>query len=317
MEVNTQILSDLIVFDKYAKYKPEEQTREVFDEIVDRNIAMHVEKYPQLKEEIESVYNNFVRTKKVLPSMRSMQFAGKPIAVNPSRVFNCAYHPIDSVDSFSETMFLLLGGSGVGYSVQRHHIEKLPEIIGPNEQGRRFLVPDNIEGWADAVKVLIEAYTKHKRYIRFDFSDIRPKGSRLVTTGGKAPGPEPLERCLVAIRYILEGAKGRQLKSLECHDILCHIADAVLAGGIRRSAMISLFSADDEDMLTCKSGNWYETNIQRARANNSAVLVRHRLDEATFKAVMKKTELSMAGEPGIYLTNDKDWGTNPLTFVSL
>jgi ribonucleoside-triphosphate reductase len=317
MEVNTKILSDITIFNKYAKYLPELQRRETWEELVERNKAMHIKKYPQLEYEILRIYKDFVLPKKVLPSMRSLQFAGKPIDVNPSRVYNCAYLPIESLDAFSETMFLLLGGTGVGYSVQQHHIDKVPEVLGPKDRQRRYLVPDSIEGWADSIKVLFESYMNHKSTINFDYSDVRAKGTMLVTSGGKAPGPAPLKECIVRITNVLHEAIGRQLTSLECHDILCYIADAVLAGGIRRAAMISLFSADDDEMLTCKSGSWWELNPQRGRANNSAVLVRHRLDEVTFRAIMKKTELSKAGEPGIYLTNDQDWGTNPCCEIAL
>lgn len=153
---------------------------------------------------------------------------------------------------------------------------------------------------------------------KFDFSDIRPKGQRLITAGGKAPGPEPLKKCLFEIEQILERKQdGEKLSTLEVHDIICHIADAVLAGGIRRAALISLFSADDEQMLTCKYGNWWELNPQRGRANNSAVLVRHRITEDFFKKLWKKVELSGSGEPGIYFTNNPDWGTNPCAEIAL
>jgi ribonucleoside-diphosphate reductase alpha chain len=188
---------------KYSKYKKEFKRRESWKELVDRNKSMHTKKFPHLKSEIEAAYS-FVYDKKVLPSMRSMQFAGKPIEISPNRVYNCAYLPIDDIRSFSETMFLLLGGTGVGYSVQRHHIEKLPEITKPNpNKHRRFLIGDSIEGWADAVKVLIRSYFEGGSTIVFDFSDIRAKGAELVTSGGKAPGPQPLKECLVKIEGIL------------------------------------------------------------------------------------------------------------------
>lgn len=304
---------------KYAKYIPELQRRETFEEICDRNMHMHIEKYPYLEDKIRDTYKYFVKTKKILPSMRSMQFAGKPIDINPTRIYNCAYLPIDDWRAFSETMFLLLGGSGVGFSVQNHHIEKLPEIRKPNpDRHRRYLIGDSIEGWADAIKMLMKSYFFGTSTIRFDFSDIRPKGARLVTSGGKAPGPQPLKDCLHNIKGILDSKQdGDKLTSIEVHDIVCHLADAVLAGGIRRAALISLFSADDNEMLASKSGNWWELNPQRGRANNSAVLLRHKVDENTFKSIWKRIELSGSGEPGIYLTNDKDWGTNPCCEIAL
>ena len=145
-KLSQDILSDITVHMKYARYIPEINRRETWEELVERNIAMHVRKYPQMKAEIQKVYKEFVLTKKVLPSMRSLQFAGKSIETSPSRIFNCAYLPIDSVYAFPETMFLLLGGTGCGYSVQKHHVEKLPVIKGLLKTKRRFLVTDNIEG---------------------------------------------------------------------------------------------------------------------------------------------------------------------------
>lgn len=312
MELSNQILSEITVFMKYSKYLSDLQRRETWNEIVTRNKEMHLKKYPQLAEQIEQAYQ-FVYNKKVLPSMRSMQFAGKPIEISPNRVYNCAYLPIDDVRAFGETMFLLLGGTGVGYSVQSHHTEKLPEIRKPNpNRTRRYLIADSIEGWADAVKVLIKSYFTGGSSLQFDFRDIRPKGARLVTSGGKAPGPQPLKECLIKIQGILDSKQdGEQLRPIEVHDIVCHIADAVLAGGIRRAALISLFDADDTEMISCKSGAWWENNPQRGRANNSAVLLRHKVTKEFFLDLWKRVELSGAGEPGIYLTNDKDWGTNP------
>jgi ribonucleoside-triphosphate reductase len=319
MELSSEILSDLTVYMKYAKYMPELNRRETWEELVTRNKEMHQKKYPELKEEIEKVYK-LVYDKKVLPSMRSLQFGGKPIEISPNRIYNCAYMPIDHVDSFSEAMFLLLGGTGVGYSVQKHHVDKLPEIKKPNaNRTRRYLIGDSIEGWADAIKVLLESYfgAKASKPV-FDFSDIRPKGARLVTSGGKAPGPQPLKDCLHNIKKVLDAKEdGQKLKPIEVHDIVCYIADAVLAGGIRRAALISLFSADDDEMISCKSGSWWESNPQRGRANNSAVLMRHKVTKDYFMDLWKRIELSGAGEPGIYLSNDKDWGTNPCCEIGL
>ena len=318
MTISNEILSEITVFMKYAKYVPDLQRRETWEELVTRNKNMHLKKYPQLAGEIEEVYK-MVYGKKILPSMRSMQFAGKPIEISPNRVYNCAYLPIDDVRAFSETMFLLLGGTGVGYSVQKHHVECLPEIRKPGvKRTKRFLIADSIEGWADAVKALIKSYFSGTSRVEFDFSDIRPKGARLVTSGGKAPGPQPLKECLIKIQGILDSKdNGDKLSPIEVHDIVCHIADAVLAGGIRRAALISLFSADDDEMIACKSGAWWENNPQRGRANNSAVLVRHKVTKEFFMDLWKRVELSGAGEPGIYLSNDKDWGTNPCCEIAL
>mgnify|MGYP001351816759 FL=1 len=331
MELQQEILSDVTVHMKYAKFIEEKQRRETWEEICNRNMDMHLthvmnnesisqENRETLCDMITDAYSNHVMKKKVLPSMRSMQFAGKPIELSPNRVYNCAYMPIDSYLSFSEAMFLLLGGTGVGYSVQRHHVEKLPEIRLPNpKRTYRHLIADSIEGWADAVKVLFESYIgKRSTTVRFDYSDIRPKGSLLKTSGGKAPGPQPLRECLVKVEGILSNKNnGDYLTTLEAHDIVCHIADAVLAGGIRRAALISLFSADDDDMITAKSGHFWEKNPQRARANNSVVLLRHRIKKDFFNNLWKRVQESGTGEPGFYFTNDKDWGTNPCCEIAL
>ena len=314
------ILSDITVHMKYAKYNPELNRRETWSELVDRNIAMHKKKYPNLIDQIDEAYK-YVYDKKILPSMRSLQFAGKPIEISPNRLYNCSYLPADHTDCFSEIMFLLLSGCGVGYSVQQHHIKDLPNITKPFvKRTRRFVIGDSIEGWSDAVKVLIKSYLGNKRTskILFDYTDIRPKGARLVTSGGKAPGPQPLKECLIKVEGILNAKEdGSTLSSIEVHDIICHIADAVLAGGIRRAALISLFSAADDEMISCKSGDWWESNPQRGRANNSAVLMRHKITEDFFMNLWKRVELSGAGEPGIYLNNDKDWGTNPCCEIAL
>lgn len=317
MELNQEILSDLVVHMKYARYLPELKRRETWPEICHRYEAMMMEKYPALTGDIKQ-WMKFVYDKKVLPSMRAMQFAGPAIARNHSRIYNCAYLPIDDIRAFSETLFLLLGGTGVGYSVQRHHVEKLPPIKKA-EKTKKFLIGDSLEGWADAIKVLLKSYFGVSSYLPdFDYSDIRPKGARLVTAGGKAPGPEPLKICVAHVQAVLDRKKeGEKLTPLECHDILCYLANAVLAGGIRRSAMISLFSADDEEMLTCKFGNWWELNEQRGRANNSVVLPRETTTHAEFISLWKKIELSGSGEPGFYFTNDLDWGTNPCCEIAL
>lgn len=365
MNKSQEILSNITIFNKYAKHLPDKQRRETWGELASRNMGMHIAKYPQLEDEIREVYAQFVVPKKVLPSMRSLQFAGLPIELNNSRIYNCAFLPAEDSAAFNETMFLLLGGTGVGYSVQSRHVSQLPVVVGPKDRPRKFLVSDNIEGWADAVKVLMQAYLFGKSDPTFDFRDIRPKGARLITSGGKAPGPDPLRACLEKIREILDGAKGRNLKTIEVHDIQCHIADAVLAGGIRRAAMIALFDSDDEDMLNAKGqiyiddweleaqGNggylsyhgyctykdkrhplvldedtyaelartnslpWYYFEPQRGRANNSAVLLRSSTTKEDFFNVWERVIASNAGEPGVYWTNDLDWGTNPCVEIGL
>jgi ribonucleoside-diphosphate reductase alpha chain len=317
MKKEHEILSEVIIWMKYAKFIPELNRRETWEELVTRNMNMHIAKFPNLEGHIRSYYK-FVYDKKVLPSMRSLQFGGKPIEVNNTRLFNCSYLQVDDYRAFSETMFLLLSGTGVGYSVQKHHVEKLPPVKRA-VKNRRYLIGDSIEGWADAVKVLVKSYFGLSAWKpSFDYRSIRAKGERLITSGGVAPGPEPLKICLNHVESIFERkAEGEKLTPLECHDILCHIATAVLAGGIRRSAMISLFDKDDEEMLTCKFGTWYETNPQRGRANNSAVLLRGDVGKGEFLDLWKKVELSNSGEPGFYFTDNKELGTNPCCEISL
>jgi ribonucleoside-diphosphate reductase alpha chain len=318
MDQASQILSEVTVFLKYAKYQPELNRRETWEELVSRNMLMHIKKYPHLTNEIIENYK-FVFDKKVLPSMRSLQFGGKPIEISPNRIYNCCFAPVDDWRVFSEIMFLLLGGTGVGFSVQKHHVEQLPEIRKPNgSRKKRWLVADSIEGWADAIKVLMKSYFYGGSTIDFDFRDIRAKGMRLITSGGKAPGPQPLKECIVKIEGILsQKENGSKLSPLECHDIVCHIADSVLSGGIRRSALLSLFSADDDEMIGAKSGSWWELNPQRGRSNNSAALVRRKLSKELFFDLWERIKNSGSGEPGIYLTNDKDWGSNPCVEIAL
>lgn len=317
MHQTQQTLSDIIVYNKYAKHIENEQRRETWEEIVDRYAQMLLKKYPELDEEIVANIE-YINTNKVLMSMRAAQFAGPAIEKNNSRVYNCAFMPLDHYKSFSEGMFLLLGGTGLGYSVQKSHIAKLPAIHKPTKT-QKFVVEDSIEGWADAVKHLMKAYFGlRETKPRFDFTSIRAKGERLITAGGKAPGPEPLKKCLFNIELLLDTLEdGAKLSPIQAHDIMCFIADAVLAGGIRRAALISLFSADDVEMMESKTGAWWETNPQRGRANNSAVLLRHRVTETFFKNLWKRVEASNAGEPGVYFSNDKDYGTNPCAEIAL
>jgi len=314
---SVKVLSDVTVFNKYAKYVPELQRRETWEELVYRNMNMHCKKYPHMAQKITEIYERFVITKKVLPSMRSLQFSGRPIELAHNRIYNCAYLPIDHMDAFSELMFLLLGGTGGGYSVQSHHVESLPAVVGTTDQKRRFLIGDSIEGWADAVKVLVEAHFLGKHTPDFDYSDIREKGAMLITTGGKAPGPEPLRICLEKLNEILEATRGNNISTINAHDMCCIIADAVLAGGIRRAALISLFDRDDESMLSCKSGTWWEAAPYRGRANNSAVLERGKVSRTEFYSIMKRVEESGAGEPGVYWSSNRDWGTNPCCEIGL
>jgi len=258
MDKNQKFLSDFVVHTKYANYSKENGRRQTWEECIDKLVEMHVKKYPQLDEMIKDVFNEFVYTKKVLPSMRSVQFGGIPIEYSPNRIFNCAYAPIDDEFVFAEIMFLLLGGTGVGYSVRKRHISKLPAIINP--QGvRRYMIGDSIEGWADSIRQLIYAYTRGKERPLFDYRDIRPAGSLIKKVGCLSNGHGKLKEAHENIEKILKHAIGRKLKSIEVHDIVCYIAESVVSGGVRSSAMISLFDPTDVDMLKCKT----DTKLKR------------------------------------------------------
>lgn len=247
-----KFLSDLVVYTKYANYSKDKGRRQTWDECVDVLMNMHIQKYPELENEIKDVFNKYVYTKKVLPSMRSIQFGGVPIEFSPNRIFNCAYTTIDDEFVFAEIMFLLLGGTGVGYSVRKRHISKLPPIVKP--QGvRRFMIGDSVEGWSDSIRQLIYAYTRGKERPRFDYRDIRPAGSLIKKIGCMSSGHESLKKAHQNIESVLIKSIGRKLKPLEVHDIICYIAESVVSGGVRSSALISLFDADDIDMITCKS----------------------------------------------------------------
>lgn len=313
----SKILSDIIVFNKYAKYIPSNARRETWEEICNRYEGMLRKTYPHLSEEIS--YNmNYVRTRRVLPSMRMAQFAGAAVEKNNLRGYNCSFVAIDSYKAFSDIMFLLLSGCGVGFSVQSHHVDQLPKVKKP-KNSQKFLVMDSIEGWADAIKTLIYSYFGGTDYKpRFDFSDIRSKGSRLVVSGGYAPGPEPIKECLQKLDKIFQAVPyGFKLKPIQCHDIVCIIADAVLSGGIRRSALISLFDKEDKELVNCKSGEWWKDYPYRGRANNSVVFIRDEVEKEEFMNVWETTATQGYGEPGIFFSNSKEWGLNPCGEISL
>lgn len=319
-DAGLELLSKLIIYGKYSNYLPELGRREVWDEIVDRTEQMHLRRFPQIREQIEWAFG-YVRDKKVLPSMRSLQFGGKAIEKNEIRCYNCAFLPIDSIEAFSETLYLLLCGTGVGYSVRIEDVEKLPCVVPSFSSAPpvKHIIGDSIEGWADATYCLVDSYIGTGRRLVFDYSRIREKGARL-SSGGIAPGPEPLRIALEKVEAILKSVPvGSKLTPLNCHDILCHLSNAVLSGGIRRSAMISLFSKEDTEMLKCKFWDNLKDNFQRFRANNSVCLVRDETSKETFDDIWKMVRESNAGEPGIFWTNDTtgEYGTNPCCEISL
>ncbi len=306
-------ISGYIHAGKYARYLPEFSRREMYPETVGRTEGMHLTRFPHMAEEITWAFD-LVREQKVLPSMRSMQFAGAAILANHCKQYNCTFTHIDRCEAFGEALYLLLCGCGVGYSIQRDHVEKLPTLGRVSEKKvRHFVIDDTIEGWSDALKALVASYIPGSpfegRYVEFAYHLIRDAGSLLKTSGGRAPGHVTLRKSLEAIRAVLDGAQGRQLRPIECHRILCHAADAPLSGGVRRSAMIALFSVDDVEMMDCKTGDWLDREPWFANANNSAVLIRGEVREREFKRLFASTK--QWGEPGFFFTWNMQWGCNP------
>lgn len=309
LDPGSRLLSDLVFVRTYSETLANGRKEKV-EQTINRTREMHAEKFPEYAEEIRAAFES-VHDRRVVPSMRSMQFAGYAISRSNVRIYNCAYTPIESFKDFADAAFISMNGAGIGFSVQHRHVSKLPEIT-LDGQDLLCLVPDTKEGWADSILLLLQ-----NPMMSFDYSQIRAKGSPL-STGGTASGPESLQLLHELIRKILMFAVGRQLRPIEVHDIMCHIGDLVFCGGVRRTALISLFDVDDQDMLTCKHGEWWKDNPQRARANNSAVI--HRDDpmvELRMRYVMEMCFASNAGEPGIFMTNDYDWGANPCVEIAL
>jgi len=305
------LLADIAILRTYSALKAD-NTKESWTEIVERYKQCLLDATPDWVHDDLANACRFVQEKKVLPSMRFLQFAGEGIKRENIRGYNCSYLPIVDHKSFAEVFYILMCGTGVGYSVQKHHVAGLPKVAAGSAE-ELYVIPDSKEGWSDSMIALMR-----NPDIRFDYSQIREAGSKL-STGGTASGPESLVRAHGNVRRILQGAIGRKLRSLEVHDIVCHIADVVVVGGVRRAALISLFDRDDEEMLTCKSGQWWETNAQRARANNSAVLPHGEVTKEEFHTIMQRAYASYAGEPGIFWTNDPEnmMGTNPCCEIAL
>lgn len=318
-------LQDYIFTSKYARWTPEKNRRETYGEAVDRVRDMMLVKYEGMDVEAEiQIAYDAMRKKRILGSQRGLQFGGDPILKKNARIFNCCYSHCDRPRFFQEYLWLLLCGCGAGFSVQKHHIAKLPELNpdGRGDKVKTFVIPDTIEGWADALGILLTTFfhvptdPKFQEWIgyrvEFDFSRIRRKGSSLSSGVGKAPGPDGLRNALQNIRSLLSVAvmyDQKKLKPINVYDICMHTADAVLSGGVRRSATIALFSPDDEEMASAKTGNWFVDNPQRARSNNSAVLVRDQVTKEQFAALMENVK--QFGEPGFVWVESAEAGFNP------
>lgn len=338
-------LQDYTYFSRYAHYVPSDKRRENWTEAVDRVRNMHMTKYsdrialfPEVEEEINWAFEQS-RQKRVLGSQRALQFGGTPILKKNARIYNCTVSFCDRLRFFQEAFWLLLCGSGVGFSVQQHHVGKLPPFskkAAVSRQGewvnlkngrpvKRFLIPDSIEGWADALGVLLGSYFNFPEfaeyesfYVEFDYTLIRKAGSPLASGIGKAPGPEPLRRSIELIRSLLdlrlqEGYT--HLRPIDAYDILMHASDAVLSGGVRRSATICLFSPDDDEMLAAKTGNWFVENPQRGRSNNSVVLLRNKTTREQFAKIMESVK--GFGEPGFLWTDDTELVVNPCVEIGM
>jgi ribonucleoside-diphosphate reductase alpha chain len=318
LDPDPNAIADFIHASKYAKWKSSDQRRETYQETITRNMNMHQKKFPKLAEKIGKVYK-YIYDKKVLPSMRSLQFGGEAIEAHNTKMYNCTFTLIDRVRVFQEIFYLLLSGCGVGFSVQKQHVSRLPKIKQPNSHKIIIHhVEDSIIGWANAIGLLFQAY-QNEMEIEFCFDRIRPEGSMLKTGGGRAPGHIPLKRVLNKIKCILDSAISRHLKPIECHDIICFIAEAVLAGGVRRSSLISLFSKDDDEMLSAKlpeNFDYHGKNSQRAIANNSVMLLRKDTTKVEFLDIMRLNKKSF-GEPGFVFTDNLNHGTNPCGEIGL
>lgn len=316
-----QDLSEFVFKSHYAQLNSDTKKPETWTEANSRVMKMHRQKYADIKNidsELQFVEDMLVK-KRVLGSQRALQFAGKPILEKNARIYNCAATYIDRPAAFSHVTWLLLCGVGVGFSVQKHHISKLPTIRKPtgDEAEKIFIIPDTIEGWADACAVLLSTvFERDQQFpeyfaknVRFDFSLIRPEGSKISCITGKAPGPEPLRKSLEKIKALISDLKTPKFEPIEAYDILMFMADAVLAGGVRRSATLTIFSEDDDAMMNAKTGNWFQTRPERARSNNSVMYLRNSLTEQKLWRACKK--MQEFGEPGVILSDSLEAIFNP------
>lgn len=314
-------IGDYIFISKYARTV--NGKKETWDQSVDRVMDMHYRHLADdmaIKEGNEKEIDSYLkfaerlyRDQVILGAQRALQYGGDSLLKNHSRNFNCTGSYIDRIEFFQELMHLLLCGAGAGYSVQRVHTEKLPKLKGVDEKSDpvNIVIDDSIEGWAFAVGEVVKVHYLNLPSINFDYSLIRPKGS-FISGGFKAPGPEPLKKCIEKLNKVLRKIKGRKATPFELHRMACIIADAVISGGIRRSALLCQFDADDEEMLNCKTGNWFSEYPELARANNSAVILPNTPKE-TYDKIFKS--IKEFGEPGLVFLSHKDVVYNPCCFT--
>ena len=331
MHIGNKMLSESKFYTGYSRWIDSENRYETWEESVSRVMNMHRQKYadkmtPEL-EELMSFAENAYKEKRVLGAQRALQFGGEQIFKHESRIYNCSVSYVDRPAFFNEAMYLMLSGVGVGFSVQRHHIAKLPKLARRSpKKVKIFTVPDSIEGWSDAFGVLLSSYFTergtHPEYkgcqVHFDFSKIRPAGA-MISGGFKAPGPDGLRNALIKcedlIENLLKDEPVAPMNSITAYDFIMHMSDAVLSGGVRRSATICVFDKDDEDMLTAKTGDWFVNNPQRARSNNSAILIRDELTREEWANIMKSVK--DFGEPGFIFSDSKEFLFNPCVEVGM
>ena len=313
---------------KYARWLPNKKRRETWRESVDRVMKMMYKQYPDVNGEIAWAYD-MVYKKRILGSQRALQFGGDPIFKHNSRMYNCIASYADRLRFFQECMYLLLCGCGTGFSVQKHHIAKLPKLLENKVGSKKFVIGDSIEGWSDAIGALVTSYFDQDelfpeysgKSVAFDFSQIRPAGAYLSSSSGKAPGPQPLKKALSNIKKVLDGVmrdgdfSNRKINPISVYDIIMHSADAVISGGVRRSATICIFSPDDNEMVQAKTGNWFHENPQRGRSNNSALLLRDKTSAEQFSRLMESVK--EFGEPGFIWSDSTELVVNPCVEIGL
>ena len=313
---------------KYARWLENLNRRETWKEASERVRQMMHTQYSEfnISEDIDWAYDMMYK-KKILGSQRALQFGGDPILKRHAKIYNCVASYCDRLRFFQECFWLLLCGSGTGFSVQKHHVSKLPNLEHQKCADKTYIIDDSIEGWADALGVLLSSYSEKpiKQFqeykncnVAFDYSQIREKGTSLSSSVGKAPGPEPLAKGLEKIRFILDKCisnKQKKLRPIDAYDIVMHSSDAVLSGGVRRSASLALFSPDDTEMVKAKTGNWYIDNPQRARSNNSALLLKDSTSFEDFNLLM--TSVKEFGEPGFIWSDSTEMVFNPCVEIGL
>ena len=323
-------LSQTKFYEGYSRFKEEEGRYETWDEAVDRVIGMHENNYINENNKLQSYLDEArvaYKEQRVLGAQRALQFGGEQLMKHQMRMYNCTSSYVDRPEFFGEVFYILLCGAGAGFSVQKHHIKKLPKLQNRTKQAKGYIVEDSIEGWASALDVLMSSFFvgggKYPEYegrrVYFDLSQIRPKGA-FISGGFKAPGPNGLRRSLDKIEHLLQGIvldskEPVEIKPINAYDIAMHAADAVLSGGVRRSATICLFSPDDEEMMNAKTGNWFMENPQRGRSNNSAVIVRDKTTSEQFGKIMESVK--QFGEPGFVFVESKEHTTNPCVEIGM